>query len=83
MEDAWITDRKHIILRKAKESDYRPMLKNVWGDPYVYEWMLFEPTFIEEEAIGIMSVMSDRRALYHLTTDSTERFHYNRYSHDI
>ncbi len=42
---------KHIILRKAKESDYRSMLKNVWSDPDVYEWMLFEPTFTEKEAL--------------------------------
>ncbi|MBP5304359.1 MAG: GNAT family N-acetyltransferase [Lachnospiraceae bacterium] len=42
---------EHIILRKAKESDYRSMLKNVWGDPEVYQWMLFQPTLTEEEAI--------------------------------
>lgn len=42
---------EHIVLRKAKESDYKSMLRNVWGDPEVYQWMLFQPTVTEEEAI--------------------------------
>jgi len=32
---------EHILLRKAKESDYKSMLRNVWGAPEVYQWMLF------------------------------------------
>ena len=40
-----------IILRKAKMSDYKSMLKNAWGDEEVYKWMLFQPTFTEEDAI--------------------------------
>ena len=43
---------EHIILRKAKETDYRSMLENVWGDEAVYRWMLFPPTRTEEEAIN-------------------------------
>ena len=42
---------EHIVLRKAKETDYRSMLENVWGDEAVYRWMLFPPTRTEEEAI--------------------------------
>ena len=42
---------EHILLRKAKESDYKSMLRNVWGDPEVYQWMLFQPTLTEEDAI--------------------------------
>ena len=39
---------EHIILRKAKETDYRSMLENVWGDEAVYRWMLFPPTRTEK-----------------------------------
>ena len=42
---------KHIVLRKAKEDDYKSMLKHVWGDEDVYRWMLFQPTLTETEAI--------------------------------
>ena len=42
---------EHIVLRKAKPDDYRSMLENIWGDPEVYRWMLFQPTNTEEEAI--------------------------------
>ena len=41
----------HILLRKAKINDYRSMLENVWGDEAVYQWMLYQPTLTEEEAI--------------------------------
>lgn len=47
-----ILEGEHIILRKAKEDDYKSMMKNVWGDPEVYQWMLFQPTLTEEEAIA-------------------------------
>lgn len=40
----------HIVLRKAKESDWESMLHHVWGDPAVYRWMLYQPTFTEEDA---------------------------------
>ena len=42
---------EHIILRKAKPSDYSSMLKNIWSDEEVYKWMLFKPTLTEIEAI--------------------------------
>lgn len=42
---------EHIVLRKARESDYRSMLKHVWGDEEVYRWMLFPPTHTEAEAL--------------------------------
>lgn len=42
---------EHIRLRKAKETDYLSMWKNVWGDEAVYRWMLFQPTLTEAEAI--------------------------------
>ncbi len=42
---------KHIVLRKAKESDYLSMLKNVWGDEAVYRWMLYQPTLTEADAL--------------------------------
>ena len=42
---------EHIVLRKAKEDDYRSMMENVWGDEKVYQWMLFQPTYTEEEAV--------------------------------
>ena len=41
---------EHIVLRKAKEDDYKPMLE-VWGDEEVYKWMLFEPTLTISDAI--------------------------------
>ena len=41
----------HIVLRKAKEEDYRSMQKHVWGDEEVYRWMLFQPALTETEAI--------------------------------
>ena len=40
----------NIILRKAKEDDYISMLEEVWGDPEVYRWMLYTPTFSLEDA---------------------------------
>ena len=44
-------DGERICLRKAQEKDSLPMLKNVWGDENVYRWMLFQPTFTEEDAL--------------------------------
>ncbi len=41
---------ERIRLRKAKENDWKSMLKNVWGDEAVYQRMLYEPTHTEEEA---------------------------------
>ena len=32
----------NIVLRKAKFDDYNAMLKNVWGNEDVYQWMLFK-----------------------------------------
>lgn len=40
-----------IVLRKAKPNDYKSMLKHVWSNENIYKWMLFQPTFTEEEAI--------------------------------
>ena len=42
---------EHIRLRKARETDWKSMLKNVWGDEAVYRWMLFQPTLTEEDAV--------------------------------
>ena len=42
---------KNIILRKAKESDYKYMLENIWSDPDIYSNMLFKPTLNENDAI--------------------------------
>ena len=42
---------EHICLCKAKETDYRSMLKNVWGDEKVYQWMLYQPTLTEKDAM--------------------------------
>ncbi|MCR5279353.1 MAG: GNAT family N-acetyltransferase [Lachnospiraceae bacterium] len=41
---------KRIVLRKAREGDYKSMMENVWNDEKVYKWMLFTPTRTEEEA---------------------------------
>ena len=41
---------EHIVLRKAKDSDYDAMLKYVWSDEEVYKWMLFTPTNTVEDA---------------------------------
>ena len=41
---------EHIVLRKAKETDWQSMLENVWGNEAVYRWMLFQPTLTEAEA---------------------------------
>lgn len=43
---------EHIVLRKARESDWRSMWAEVWGDEEVYRWMLFTPTLTEEEAVA-------------------------------
>ncbi len=42
---------EHIVLRKAREEDFRSMWKHVWGDKEVYRWMLFQPTLTEAEAV--------------------------------
>ena len=42
---------EHIVLRKARFSDYESMLKNIWSDEDIYKWMLFKPTFTKDEAI--------------------------------
>ena len=42
---------EHIMLRKAREDDWRSMLENVWGDEAVWQWMLFPPTFTEADAM--------------------------------
>lgn len=42
---------KNIILRHAKEDDYKSLLENVWGDEEVYKWMLYTPTLTIEDAI--------------------------------
>ena len=42
----------NIILRKAKYDDYKNMLKSIWSDEEIYKWMLFKPTFSEEDAIA-------------------------------
>ncbi len=41
---------EHIVLRKAREDDWRSMWKHIWGNEDVYRWMLFQPTLTEEEA---------------------------------
>ncbi len=41
---------EHIRLRRAKETDWESMLKNVWGDEAVFQWMLYAPTRTGEEA---------------------------------
>ena len=46
-----LLEGKNIVLRKAKSSDYKSMLKHVWSDESVYKWMLFQPTFTEKDAI--------------------------------
>lgn len=43
---------EHIVLRKARESDWRSMWAEVWGDEAVYRWMLFTPTLTEDEAVA-------------------------------
>ena len=42
---------EHIRLRKARETDWRSMFINVWGNEAVYNRMLFQPTLTEEEAV--------------------------------
>lgn len=41
---------ERIRLRKARESDWSSMLRNVWGDEAVYRWMLYQPTLTAEGA---------------------------------
>lgn len=41
---------ERIVLRKAREEDWKSMLENVWGNEAVYRWMLYQPTFTEEDA---------------------------------
>lgn len=42
---------EHIRLRKAREADFRSMMKNIWADKDVYRWMLFQPALTEEDAL--------------------------------
>lgn len=46
-----VLEGKLIRLRKARIGDHLSMLENVWSDESVYKWMLFAPTFTEDEAI--------------------------------
>ena len=46
----YMYEGEHIRLRKARETDWASMLKNVWGDEAVYRWMLYQPTLTEEDA---------------------------------
>ena len=41
---------EHIRLRKAKDTDWESMLRNVWSDEAVYRWMLYTPTLTEADA---------------------------------
>ena len=47
---AEMLEGKHIRLRKAREDDWSSMLEHVWSDEAVYRWMLYQPTFTEEDA---------------------------------
>lgn len=73
-----ILEGEHIILRKAKEDDYKSMMKNVWGDPEVYQWMLFQPTLTEEEAIvrcrRSMEFQKDHYAYFIADKETDEAF---------
>ncbi len=73
-----ILEGEHIVLRKAKEDDYKSMLKNVWGDPEVYQWMLFQPTLTEEEAIDrchrSMEFQKDHYAYFVTDKETDEAF---------
>ncbi len=73
-----ILEGEHIVLRKAKEDDYKSMLKNVWGDPEVYQWMLFQPTLTEEEAIDrchrSMEFQKDHYAYFVADKETDEAF---------
>ena len=68
----------HIILRKAKEDDHRSMLKNVWGDPEVYQWMLFRPTHTPKEAMErchrSMEFQKDHYAYFVADKETDEAF---------
>ena len=44
-------EAKREAERKAKEGDWEPMLRHVWGDGEVYKWMLFAPTHTEADAV--------------------------------
>ena len=46
-----VLEGKHIVLRKARETDWKSMLEQVWGDEAVYQWMLFQPTLTPADAI--------------------------------
>ena len=54
-----LLEGEHIILRKAEEKDYKTMLKNVWGDSEVYQWMLFQPTLTEEDGSYTATLVCD------------------------
>ena len=69
----------HLVLRKAKESDYLSMLKNVWGDEAVYRWMLYQPTLTEADALD----RGDPErffTLYHQSADSSANLLQNLYA---
>jgi RimJ/RimL family protein N-acetyltransferase len=66
----------NIILRKARENDSKSMLLHVWSDEDVYRWMLFAPTFSDEEALDrckrSISFQKDRFAWFISLKDTDE-----------
>ncbi len=67
---------EHIVLRKAKEDDYKAMLTNIWSDEEIYKWMMFAPTKTIEEAIErnhrSMEFQKDHYAYYVALKDTDE-----------
>ncbi len=67
---------EHIVLRKARETDWRSMFEQVWGDEAVYRWMLYQPTLTEEEAVErcrrSMEYQKDRCAWFVALKDTDE-----------
>ncbi len=63
-----ILETKDIILKKARFEDWQDMLENLWRHPESAKYMLWEPTFTEEDAKDRMnrSISYQQKAKYGL-----------------
>ncbi len=48
--DFFRLEGKNLVLRKAVFDDYKSIFKHVWSDKDIYELMLFDPIYDEEDA---------------------------------
>ena len=69
-------ESEHLRLRKARETDWRSMMKHIWGDEAVWQWMLFPPARTDSEAMDrcrtCMRYQQERYAWFVALKDTDE-----------